>query len=142
MAVATHAPAFATSTNAPSPQGMGMACRTVGNGHGNCQGYRVVLTFQVQGPYTWNVSILPSQVTYAGGAAVEIKSPTFPYQISPSVTTMRLWFCTSANSADFLDDLTIRYTVQRADLPDSPVQTLSFGPTSFSSISSSCPAES
>ena len=140
VAVAAHAPAFATSTDAPAPHSMEMTCRTVGNGQGNCHGYRLVLTFQVQGPYTWNVSILPSQITFTGGAALEIKTPTtFPYQISPSVNTMRLWFCKSTNSADFLNNLTIRYTVQRADLPDSPTQTLSFGPESFSSITSTCP---
>ena len=137
VAVAAQVPAFAASTDPPSPGPVVMACRTVGNGQGNCHGFRVTLTFQLQGPYTWNVSIAPSQITFDGGSGVatEIKTPAFPYQIGPGQTTMRLWFCTGS-SPDFINNLVIKYTVERAGV--SP-QTLQFGPSSFTGITNLCP---
>jgi hypothetical protein len=141
VAIAAHAPAFATSTEAPTPGGIAMSCRTTGNGGGDCQGYRVVLSFSLSGSDTWNVRIAPSDITTTShGTASQIKIPTsFPQEIGPGATTMRLWFCTN-KSADFVDDLSVSYEVQRTDLPSSPWQRLTFPAQSFTSVTNVCPS--
>lgn len=107
-------------------------CRTTGVGGGNCQGYRIVLNFNVGPTYSWNITITEAQIVNSNGATLDIKEPAaFPVVISAASPTIPLWFCTS-KSGDHLD-LQISYTISRTDLP-SIVTTGAFPQQSYSAI--------
>ena len=107
MAVAAHAPAFATSTDGPQPGSMAVTCRTNGNGGGNCQGYRVLLNFQLQGTASWNIRVTAAQITSSAGVTDSIKLPTaFPYVVSPTgAQSMELWFCSESSPSGLTLDV-------------------------------------
>ena len=133
MAVAAHAPAFATSDVTPAPGSMVVNCRTQGQGGGRCQGYEVTLNFAVDGPHQWSVSISPAQITASSGTVDEIKEPSaFPVVISASDPSVDLWFC-SGSSPDNLT-LQINYTVYRTDLGPSSAVVRSFAEVSVTGI--------
>jgi hypothetical protein len=100
VAVAAQAPAFAASSDAPTPGSLAVSCRTNGQGQGNCQGYRLVLNFNLQGTSSWNIKITTAQITSSAGATVSISQPApgaFPYVVSPSNQSMNLWFCSASS---------------------------------------------
>jgi len=125
VTLAAHAPAFAASTNAPGPGSLAVTCRTQGQGRGNCQGYRVVLNFQMQGTTSWNIRITTANITSTAGATVEIKQPAvFPYVVSPSASSMDLWFCAESSPSGLT--LNISYTAWQVGTPESTAVTLAF----------------
>ena len=138
VAVAANAPAFAASQDAPVAGGITMVCRTTGNGqNGNCQGYRIVLNFGIQGPYDWDITITPQQVVTSNGATVEIKIPaTVPSTVNASNSTMPVWFCSTASG----DNLSVQvtYTARRSDLPGSTPIVQTFPLQHFTNISNKC----
>lgn len=112
VAVAAHAPAFAASHDAPQPGSLAVTCRTNGQGGGNCQGYRVVLNFQLQGTADWNIRITTANITSSAGATVSVNEPTlaqFPYVVSPTGTqTMNLWFCAASSPSGLTLDISYK----------------------------------
>ncbi len=125
VAVAANAPAFAASTDAPQPGFLTVTCRTNGQGQNNCQGYRLVLNFQVEGTYSWNIRIVPAQITSSAGATGEIKQPlAFPQVVSATNKTMNLWFCAASSPSGLTLD--VSYSVWRSDLPESTAVVYSF----------------
>ena len=126
VAVAANAPVYAASTDAPTPGSISVTCRTNGQGQGNCQGYRLVLTFNVKGTYTWNVRITTAQITTSTGVTQSINVPAnFPYAISATGTQMMdLWFCSESSPSGMTLNLT--YSVWRSDLSESTAVTYSF----------------
>jgi len=133
VAVATYAPAYAASLDAPQPAGLLALCRTTGQGNNNCQGYRFRLNFLVDPPYSWNVSISLAQITPSNGPALEIKTPTtFPQVISSTNTFFDLWFCTSSSPSQL--SLSVSYSTWRTDQPQSTAQTLTFLQQDYSGI--------
>ena len=75
VAVAAHAPAFAASTDPPRPGSFDVTCRTNGQGGGNCQGYRMVLNFNLQGTTSWNIRITAAQITSSAGNTLSVNEP-------------------------------------------------------------------
>ena len=126
VAVAAQAPAFAASTDAPAPGAMSVTCRTNGNGQGNCQGYRVVLNFNLQGTSTWNIRITAAQITSSAGVTQSINLPaTFPYTVSPTgAQVMNLWFCSESSPSGLT--LNISYTAWVVGTSESTAVTQSF----------------
>jgi len=125
VAVASTAPAFAASLDAPRPGGLQALCRTTGQGNGNCQGYRFRLTFLVDPPHSWNVSISLGQISPSTGPALQIKTPTsFPQVISSTNPSFDLWFCTSSSPSQI--GLSVSYTTWRTDQPQSTAVTRTF----------------
>ncbi|PKH41864.1 hypothetical protein CXG46_08390 [Nocardioides alpinus] len=120
-----NAPAFAASHDAPSPGSLVMDCRTNGQGGGNCQGYRLVVNFNVQGTTSWNIRITTAQITSSAGVTESINLPTaFPYVVSPTSQAMNLWFC-SASSPSGLT-LNISYSAWRVGSNESTAVVQSF----------------
>ena len=120
VAIAAQAPSFAASTDAPSPGAVMMDCRTNGQGQGNCQGYRLVLNFNVPGTTSWNIRITTAQITSSAGATGSISQPApgaFPYVVSASSSAMNLWFC-SASSPSGLT-LNVSYSAWKVGSPES-----------------------
>lgn len=107
VAVAAHAPAFAASTDAPTPGSLAVTCRTNGQGQGNCQGYRLVLSFNLQGTASWNIRITTANITSSAGVTDAINLPAvFPYVVSPTGTqTMNLWFCSASSPSGLTLDV-------------------------------------
>jgi hypothetical protein len=126
LAVAAQAPAFAASTDAPAPGALFMTCRTNGQGQGNCQGYRLVVNFNLQGTSSWNIRITTAQITSSAGATQSINLPaTFPYTVSPTGTqSMNLWFCAASSPSGLT--LNISYTAWVVGTLESTAVTQSF----------------
>ncbi|HSU01934.1 MAG TPA: hypothetical protein VLK03_05245 [Nocardioides sp.] len=125
VAVAAHAPAFAASHDAPAPGAVLMDCRTNGKGQGNCQGYRLSLTFQLQGTTSWNIRITTAQITSSAGNTLSINEPlVFPRVITTSDQTMNLWFCSESSPSGLT--LNIAYTAWQVGTSEATAVTQSF----------------
>lgn len=126
LAVAAHAPAFAASSDAPTPGALAVICRTNGQGQGNCQGYRLVLNFNLQGTTDWNIRITDAQITSSAGVTGQIKLPAaFPYVVSPTGSqSMDLWFCSESSPSGLT--LNVSYSAWMVGTPESTAVTLSF----------------
>ena len=130
VAIAGHAPAFAASHDAPTPGAVMITCRTNGNGQGNCQGYRLVLNFQLQGNTDWNVRITIAQITSSAGDTLSINQPAaFPYVVSPTTQAMSLWFCSESSPSGLT--LNVSYTSWRVGTSESTAVTQSFAQQVF-----------
>ena len=104
VAIAANAPAYAASTDPPSP-GAISACKDPGTG--NCSGYRFVVPLNIQPGYTWTITL--TEVTIEG---VDLTSATsqllFP-NIDSTNSTLAFLTCTATDSASF-KTVTIKYT--------------------------------
>lgn len=130
MAVAANAPAFAASTDAPSPGSVTVACRTNGQGGGNCQGYRLILNFNVQGVTSWNIRVTIAQITSSAGATISINEPVeFPYVVSPTSPSMNLWYCSASSPSGLTLD--VSYSAWQVGQPESTAVVQSFAQTVY-----------
>ena len=124
VAIAAHAPAFAASTDAPTPGSLMMDCRTNGQGGGNCQGYRLAVNFNLQGTTSWNIRITTAQITSSAGATLSVNEPVMPYVVSPTNSSMNLWFCSASSPSGLTLD--ISYSAWLVGAPESTSVTQSF----------------
>ena len=121
VAVAAHAPAFAASSSAPVVSGVGAytACKQPGGPNGpNCQGYKMTLTFTVDGSDAWTVTFVSVKVDNVDFTArVDPQPPTFT--VSSASPTVTFSICTASSPSQFDFDLT--YSVSR---PGEQTQTI------------------
>lgn len=126
VAVAAHAPAFAASSDAPTPGSLAVTCRTNGQGQGNCQGYRLVLNFNLQGTASWNIRITAANITSSAGTTGAVNLPAvFPYVVSPTgPQSMNLWFCSESSPSGLT--VNVSYSAWMVGTSESTAVTLSF----------------
>lgn len=106
IAVATHAPAFAASTDAPSIAGPGAfsVCRDTGLGP-NCQGYRFTLNLTVQPSDGWDIVL--TEVRLSGA---DLLAATAPRSFVVTSTANIITFNVCGNFSASQVSLTLRYS--------------------------------
>ena len=118
VAIAANAPAYAASTNAPRYKSY-FGCKTPGDPNGaNCQGYRITMAFNVQGPYIWTVvldTVKVDNVTFTSN----VQPATRTFTVSAASPTIEFRVCTTSSPAQI--DLQVAYTASSPGLPTTSV---------------------
>lgn len=97
VAVASTAPAFAASTDAPIIGGSGafVSCKQAGLGGTNCQGYRITINLTVQPSDTWDVVF--TNVTL-NGVNYTTSTEGRTVAVTATASSVTLVVCTQTNS--------------------------------------------
>jgi hypothetical protein len=98
VAVASTAPAFAASTDAPSIGGSASftSCKLSGLGGSNCQGYRLGINLSIQPSDRWTIEftqVVLNGVNYTAGTAQKIFT-----DLATTASMVELVICTNTNS--------------------------------------------
>ena len=118
VAVAANAPAFAASTDAPGFKNY-FGCKTPGDPNGpNCQGYRLNMSFDVQGTYEWTIvltSVKVDNVDFTNN----VQPTTRTFTISATSPAFEFRVCTTSSPGQI--DLDVAYTASSPGLPTATV---------------------
>lgn len=116
VAVAANAPAFAASTDAPGYRSY-TGCKTPGDPNGlNCQGYRLTMTFDVQGTYDWTINL---DVVKVDGVDFTTNVPQRTFTVSATSPTIEFRVCTTSSPGQI--DLGVVYTASSPGLTTTQV---------------------
>lgn len=116
VAVAANAPAFAASTDAPGYSSY-LGCKTPGDPNGpNCQGYRLIMAFDVQGPYEWTIVL--DTVKVDGVDYTTNVQPTRTFTVSATSPSIEFRVCTTSSPGQIT--LEVAYTASSPGLLTDP----------------------